>query len=309
MSSTPIIEVKNLEKHFKETHAVKGISFSIPHGQCLGILGPNGAGKSTTIEMIEGITEATSGEILYCGEPRGIEFKESAGIQFQSTALMQFLTVRDQLKLFSELYKNSDSIESLIERCQLEDYIDKDASKLSGGQRQRLLLAIALVNKPQILFLDEPTAGLDPQSRSLFWELINDIKAQGKTIVITTHYMDEAQSLCDELLVMDGGEIIAKGSPKQLLREHFDHVLITLNESAITDETKQLSTIEYQRIDDGISFNSNNVEQTISQLIEQGVSLETLQVRSPTLDDLFLKLTGHHLMEETEGEAEADESI
>ncbi len=296
MVNEPIVVVENVVKRYRDLYAVNNISFEIQAGQSIGLLGPNGAGKSTTIEMIEGITRPTSGTIYYKGETDGKKLKRESGIQFQSTSLMEFLTVRDQLKMFSCFYQNNIPMDWLIETCHLADFIDRDASKLSGGQRQRLLLAIALTNNPDILFLDEPTTGLDPQSRSLFWDLIRRIKREGKTIVLTTHYMDEAQSLCDNLIVMDHGNIIAEGSPTQLLEQHFDHVLVTLNQNDWS-KGKQQSTaaIEYDILDGNVCFHSHNVEQTIQQLINDNIRLDSLQVRRPTLEDLFLKLTGHKL--------------
>lgn len=292
---TPIIEVRNLTKHFGKVHAVNGLSFSIPRGICFGLLGPNGAGKTTTIEMMEGITSPTSGDILYKGANKNPDFKQEAGIQFQSTSLMDYLTVKEVLQLFSSFYTHTLPVASLIEQCHLADFIHQQAAKLSGGQKQRLLLALALVNDPDILFLDEPTTGLDPQSRRNFWHLINNIKAQGKTVVLTTHYMDEAEQLCDHLVIVDHGQIIAEGSPAELLHSHFEHVFVCLDQqdlpdNFVTNETTQTSNHQ-------IVIESRSVENTLQRLIQDGARLHSLQVRNPTLDDLFLKLTGHSLRE------------
>ena len=194
--TTALLQVKNLVKHYPSVKAVDGIDINLQGGVCFGLLGPNGAGKTTTVEILEGITEATSGEILYKGKPVGDQFRKEAGIMFQSTALQDFITVRETLQMFASLYPRQSDLDELILRCNLTEYLDQDNRQLSGGQRQRLLLAIALVNDPDIIFLDEPTTGLDPQARRNFWDLIDDIKAQGKTIILTTHYMDEAYSLC-----------------------------------------------------------------------------------------------------------------
>jgi ABC-2 type transport system ATP-binding protein len=173
----PLLEARNLKKHYREVKAVDGISFAIPRGSCFGLLGPNGAGKTTTVEMLEGILSPTTGEILYRDRPLGPEFKEEAGIMFQTTALQEQITVQEILNLFQRLYMRARPQSELIEQCALGEFLDRDAKRLSGGQRQRLLLAIALINDPEVLFLDEPTTGLDPQSRRNFWQLVHTIKA------------------------------------------------------------------------------------------------------------------------------------
>lgn len=290
----PIIEVRDITKHYKTVKAVNGLSFSIPQGICFGLLGPNGAGKTTTIEMMEGITPVTSGEILYKGINNNPAFKQEAGIQFQSTALMDFLTVKEVLVLFSSFYDRTLPLDSLIEQCHLSEFIHQQASRLSGGQKQRLLLALALVNDPDIIFLDEPTTGLDPQSRRNFWHLIKKIKAQGKTVVLTTHYMDEAEQLCDHLVIVDHGQIIAEGSPSTLLHNHFDHVFVCLDRQDLPHEFMPESDTQDSA---QITIESTSVEETLQQLIQAGAQLHSLQVRNPTLDDLFLKLTGHSLRE------------
>jgi ABC-2 type transport system ATP-binding protein len=224
----PVLEVRNLVKRYPGVTAVDGVSFAVPEGSCFGLLGPNGAGKTTTVEILEGILPPTAGEILYRGAPLGARFRQEAGIQFQSTALQDFLTVREHLRLFRSLYAQGLEVDELVRLCALEEFQHRDARKLSGGQRQRLLLAIALVNDPQVVFLDEPTTGLDPQARRNFWDLINRIKALGKTVLLTTHYMEEAYRLCDAIAIMDHGRIIAQGPPSRLLSEHFADVVLEL---------------------------------------------------------------------------------
>jgi len=297
-----IIEVDALTKHYRDVHAVNGISFSIEQGQCFGLLGPNGAGKTTTIEMIEGITAPTSGEILFLGEKLGqklgqqrdARFSQQAGIQFQQTALMDFLTVQETLALFATFYPKTVELAQLIELCDLQEYASQRATKLSGGQRQRLLLALALINDPLIVFLDEPTTGLDPQSRRNFWELVKRIRSQGKTIVLTTHYMDEAQQLCDELIIMDHGRIVDQGSPQQLLAKHFQHISV-----AVCREDFPAGRIEVDgdiiTTEDDVLIQTRSVERTIAQLIANHVPLTSLRVQNPTLEDVFIKLTGHGL--------------
>lgn len=291
--NTPLIEVRNLVKHYPRVKAVNGVSFALFPGTCFGLLGPNGAGKTTTVEMLEGIHAATSGEILYKGEPVGRRFRNEAGIMFQSTALQDFITVRETLEMFARLYPQNTDIDELIKRCHLTEYLDQDNRQLSGGQRQRLLLAIALVNDPDIIFLDEPTTGLDPQARRNFWDLIDSIKAEGKTILLTTHYMDEAYVLCDEIAIMDHGKIIAQGTPKKLLDENFHDVVLQIPEEALGDVNEYPYPIHRHK---GMAeIATSDVNQVISDLIARNVSLSRLQVRSRNLDDLFLELTGKEI--------------
>lgn len=295
MNTTPILEVRDLRKHYPKVKAVDGVDFTVPTGICFGLLGPNGAGKTTTIEMMEGIIRPSSGEIFYKGEPMGPRFKNEVGIQFQSTALQDFLTVRENLKFFSKLYPKNMSVDELIEICSLESYLDRDARKLSGGQRQRMLLAIALVNDPEIVFLDEPTTGLDPQARLNFWELINRIKARNKTVLMTTHYMEEAYNLCDHIAIMDHGKIIAQGSPDQLLSEHFKDVIIELPEQDFPQAAEAIPHRRLAKVNPSIEISTQDVNKTVGELLQAGASLTGLQVRQRTLEDLFLELTGKEL--------------
>jgi ABC-2 type transport system ATP-binding protein len=291
---SPILEVRELIKHYPGVRAVDGVSFAIERGRCFGLLGPNGAGKTTTVEMMEGITPPTSGEILYQGERIGPRFREEAGIQFQRTALQEFLTVRDTLQLFASLYPRTMNLEELASVCTLGEFLDRDTRKLSGGQRQRLLLAIALVNDPEVVFLDEPTTGLDPQARRNFWELVESIKARRKTIILTTHYMEEAYRLCDEIAIMDGGRVIACDTPQQLLREHFNDVVLQLPRSDFPLPPEELSApVLYGT--DCIEILTSDVNGMIRELLARNVSLAHLQIRPRTLEDLFLELTGKDL--------------
>lgn len=291
--TAPLLEVRNLVKHYPRVMAVNGVSFSLQPGVCFGLLGPNGAGKTTTVEILEGIHTPTSGEILYKDQPVGKRFRNEAGIMFQSTALQDFITVRETLMMFARLYPENADIDELIERCNLTDYLDQDNRQLSGGQRQRLLLAIALVNNPDMIFLDEPTTGLDPQSRRNFWDLIESIKAQGKTILLTTHYMDEAYVLCDEIAIMDHGKIISQGTPKELLAEHFDDVILQLPEADVIDSDSLPFPVHKRK--GVIEITTCDVDQTIEDLLTNNISLAHLQIRSRNLDDLFLELTGKEL--------------
>lgn len=289
---TDVISVQALSKRFGDLVAVDNLSFTVSKGICFGLLGPNGAGKTTTIEMIEGISKPSSGVISLFGQPATKDVYKRVGIQFQNTALQDYLNVEETLKLFASFYDQSTAIDSLIELCSLDEFTKQDARKLSGGQRQRLLLALALINEPDLLFLDEPTTGLDPQARRNFWDLINKIKAQGKTIVLTTHYMDEAQVLCDQVAIMDKGQIIESGTPASLLNKHFSGVLVKLPRQNITGLTL---SIPYLINGDLIEIISDQVETLLQDLIQRGVSLEGMQISTANLEDLFLKLTGHAL--------------
>jgi ABC-2 type transport system ATP-binding protein len=290
----PILEVRNLIKRYPTVNAVDGVSFSVPEGVCFGLLGPNGAGKTTTIEVMEGILTATSGEILYRGEPQGARFREEAGILFQKTALQDFLTVRQTLTMFRALYDRGLDVEEVISLCALEKLAGRDNRKLSGGQQQRMLLAIALVNDPAILFLDEPTTGLDPQARRNFWELIQSIKARNKTIILTTHYMDEAELLCDDIAIMDGGHIIAQGGPRELLRQHFAEVLLDLPRQDFPDSARGLP-LKIIDSSNRVEIATQDLETTLRTLLDARVPLKNLRIRPPNLEDLFLELTGKEL--------------
>ncbi len=291
--ATPILEVRDLHKAYGKVKAVDGISFAVREGSCFGILGPNGAGKTTAIEVIETIHEPDSGTILYRGEVVAHSFKENIGIQFQDTSLQEFLTVRETLELFSKLYPKPRPIAEIVEACSLEEFIDRDNRKLSGGQRQRMLLGIALVNDPDLLFLDEPTTGLDPHARRNFWRLVEGIKARGKTVILTTHYMDEAEYLCEDIIVMDHGRIIEAGKPRELLLKHFGEAVIRVPEAAVPSGAAFGCPAA---IEDGfMAFKCADTDASLRELVAAGVNLAGLSVERRNLDDLFLKLTGSGL--------------
>jgi ABC-2 type transport system ATP-binding protein len=292
--STPLLEVRNLVKQYPATTAVDGVSFHVPEGICFGLLGPNGAGKTTTVEIMEGILPPTSGEVRYRGEPLGARFREDAGILFQKTALQDFLTVRQCVTLFRGLYTHGLDVDEVLRICALEQLARRDARKLSGGQQQRLLLAIALVNDPAVLFLDEPTTGLDPQARRNFWRLIESIKARRKTIILTTHYMEEAELLCDEIAIMDRGRIVAQGPPRQLLHEHFDEVLLELPRQDFPESARSLP-LKVMDSSDRVEITTGDLEATLRTLLAAQVPLTNLRIRPPNLEDLFLELTGKEL--------------
>ncbi|MCP4696358.1 MAG: ABC transporter ATP-binding protein [Gammaproteobacteria bacterium] len=293
------LETINLIKHFSDVKAVDGVSFDIDKGTCFGLLGPNGAGKTTTVEVLEGIKAPTGGEIHYKGRPLDRRFRQEAGIMFQSTALQDFISAREALKMFGAFYPKTIPLEELIESCSLQNFLDRNTHKLSGGQRQRLLLAIALVNDPDVVFLDEPTTGLDPQARRNFWELVHSIKAHGKTVVLTTHYMEEAYELCDEIAIMDNGRIIAQGTPNALLAKHFNDVILQLPAAdfpAPLDDGKLKSlSARILKTQEMVEILSCDVNASIRLLLSLGTSLAHLQIRARNLDDLFLELTGKGL--------------
>ncbi len=292
--SEAILEVRDLVKQYPSTTAVAGVSFAVPEGTCFGLLGPNGAGKTTTIEIMEGILPPTSGAVLYRGEPLGRRFREEAGILFQKTALQDFLTVRQCIALFRGLYSRGLDVEEVIRQCALEKIADRDSRKLSGGQQQRLLLALALVNDPAILFLDEPTTGLDPQARRSFWDLVQSIKARRKTIILTTHYMEEAELLCDEIAIMDRGRLVTRGAPRALLREHFAEVMLELPRQEFPESARSLP-LTFIDGPDRIEISTHDLEGTLKLLLGAQVPLTNLRIRPANLEDLFLELTGSEL--------------
>lgn len=288
------LEAKNLVKQYPGVLAVDDLSFNVEEGICFGLLGPNGAGKTTTVEIMEGVTPATSGEVHYYGKLAGSKFREEAGIQFQSTALQQFITVKETLEMFRNLYDRQADLDQVIDDCSLRDLLDRDNRKLSGGQLQRLLLGIALVNNPRIVFLDEPTTGLDPQARRNFWDLISRIRSGGTTIILTTHYMEEAQFLCDEIAIMDVGKIITQGSPETLLKEHYKNVIIEL---PIDEFDGDLDGIEHRTLETQgiIEIETDDVSASLQELAARTSGLNGMKIRQPNLEDLFLDLTGHSL--------------
>jgi len=291
---TAVIEVKELVKTYPGVRAVDNVSLAIREGICFGLLGPNGAGKTTLIEIVEGIQRPDSGSTSYKGAPVGDRFRKEAGIQFQVTSLQEFLTVRETLRLFNNLYTTTMDLAEVIRLCSLEEFLDRDTRKLSGGQRQRLLMALAIINDPEVLFLDEPTTGLDPQSRRNFWDLINLIKSRGKTIVLTTHYMDEAYTLCDEIAIMDRGRIILQGTPEHLLKERFGNVVLQFPDEDVDAKLDGLGLCTSKQ-PGWCEIQTHDVEGTIRTLLERGVSLSRMNVRSWSLEDLFISLTGKNL--------------
>jgi ABC-2 type transport system ATP-binding protein len=289
-----ILQVSNLVKRFGSLTAVNDVSFEIRQGSCFGLLGPNGAGKTTTIEMMEGIKAPDAGSILYQGQPLGERFRNEAGIMFQTTALQEHITVAEIMLQFSRFYPHTADLGELADKFALHEFLNQDTRKLSGGQKQRLLLAMAQINRPKILFLDEPTTGLDPQSRRNLWQQVSTIKQQGATVLLTTHYMEEAYELCDEIAIMDHGRIIAHDAPDALLAAHFDDVVVQLHAA---DIPREIGEREFQATyrDDSAHIVTGDVNKTIERLLHLDIPLDRLRIRARDLEDLFLELTGKEL--------------
>ncbi|WP_153914400.1 ABC transporter ATP-binding protein [Shewanella sp. TC10] len=290
---SPLLEAQGLVCHYGSTKAVKGVDLKVEKGQCLGLLGPNGAGKTTTMEALEGVRAPTAGKILFEGREIDSDYHQQLGILFQSTALPDYLRVKDCLRLFASFYKQSVSIDELIELCQLQEVAERYHVHLSGGQRQRLLLALSLVNDPCLIFLDEPTTGLDPACRLAFWQLLERLKQRGKTMLLTSHYMEEAERLCDQVAIMNKGKLVAVESPKAMLQQQFSKQLVCLDGVSAIDETV-LADFSYVQDGERYQIETDDSCKLLSALSTSQFS--NLQVRSPNLDDLFLKLTGSSLI-------------
>ena len=294
MSTTPIIQARGITKYYGHIAAVDNLSLDIPEGICFGLLGPNGAGKTTLIEIIEDIIPASRGEVLFRGQTRTPAFREKIGIMFQQTALLQFLTVDETLETFKELYRESFNIEDLITLCYLGDIRRQLNDKISGGQRQRLLLALALINQPNVLLLDEPSTGLDPQARRNLWDIIENIKKQGKTIILTTHYMEEAQQLCDEIVIMDHGRIIAQGAPGALIEKHTAGFAVTLPIEHLERLPQEVAP-GMRKLNDRVILEAEDLNRILKQLMDAGIDLSHIDVQPPNLETVFLNLTGRGL--------------
>ena len=291
-----LLEVKNLVKKYEKIVAVNGVSFSIEPGICFGLLGPNGAGKTTTIEVIEDVISPTSGEIIYRGEPRSASFRENVGIQFQHTALLSFLTVRETLETFQSLYPRTHNLDELVALCHLKDFQHQYNDKISGGQRQRFMLALALINQPELVFLDEPSTGLDPQARRNLWDVTEQIKNSGKTVILTTHYMEEAQQLCDQVAIMDYGKIIVQGSPDELIKKYSAGITVILPKKDADGAWRELS-MKYHEFADRIEINTSNLNACLEELLSKRMDLTDMTVRGSNLENVFLNLTGRQLRE------------
>jgi ABC-2 type transport system ATP-binding protein len=299
------IVVDNLVKRYGAVEAVRGVSFEAPAGQIFGLLGPNGAGKTTTIECVIGLRQPDGGSISVCGIDalaRPDEVKQRLGAALQSTALQDKITPREALRLFASFYPKQADIDSLIERFSLQEKADASFDSLSGGQRQRLALAMAFVNEPEVLFLDEPTTGLDPQSRRELHGSILRMKEDGHTVLLTTHYIEEAQRLCDRLAIIDHGQIIATGTPGELIAQSraLPHITIRTARPVNLQQVRTIAGIEEVSNDDGaVQIESRNVSRAVIDVVnlleQQHNELLDLQIHRPTLEDVFIELTGSNL--------------
>jgi ABC-2 type transport system ATP-binding protein len=318
----PAIQCRDLRKTYDgKVEAVRGLNLEIQAGECFGLLGPNGAGKTTTIEILEGLLEPTSGQVTILGrtwKDHARELREVMGISLQETRLSEKLSVMETIELFSGFYRQPRAPREVLEQMQLEEKADAWVGKLSGGQRQRLAVATALVGNPKVLFLDEPTTGLDPQSRRQLWDIIRDFQQAGGTVLLTTHYMDEAERLCDRLAIVDHGQIIAEGTPADLIDRLGGHHMVEFQVSGNSDAAKNdgaangdvensawraLPGVESVRHDNGlVCLNVREPHLTIPALLNavtaEGRQLLHLTTRQASLEDVFVRLTGRHLRED-----------
>ena len=311
MTSTPphgaALLVRGLRKSFGATVAVAGLDLEVRVGECFGLLGPNGAGKTTTIEICEGLTAPDSGLVRVLGrtwaEDAGT-LRHRLGIALQETQLSEKLTVEETLSLFQSFYHRARPVEHVIALVALDEKRRARVGTLSGGQKQRLAVACALVGDPELLFLDEPTTGLDPQSRRQLWELVEQFKATGRTVVLTTHYMDEAERLCDRIAIVDHGRVIALGTPRELIASlGAEHILHFVPGDEMTVDVASLSELAgvrlARKVDGGVELAVRAVHETVPELLAHleraRIPLAELRTHSPTLEDVFVSLTGRQL--------------
>jgi ABC-2 type transport system ATP-binding protein len=304
------LQVRNLRKAYKDVVAVDGLDLEVHSGECFGLLGPNGAGKTTTVEICEGLNTPDSGDVVVLGRHWGRddrELRQRLGISLQETQFSEKLTVHETVQLFRSFYSNGPTPEAVIAMVQLQEKAASRVGALSGGQKQRLALACALVGDPELLFLDEPTTGLDPQSRRQLWELIERFKSDGRSILLTTHYMDEAERLCDRVAIVDHGRMIALGTPSELIAAlQAEHVLeFALADSSAVDEASLRSidgVCAAERRNGTYRLQVSELHRVMPSLLielrRQGAQLAELRTHSATLEDVFVSLTGRHLREE-----------
>jgi len=309
--------IRGLRKAFANVQAVDGIDLEVRRGECFGLLGPNGAGKTTTIEICEGLTEPDAGTVELLGlnwKTGASELRQRIGIQLQETQFPDKLTVEETLRLFRSFFRRGITIDESIKTAQLEEKRRSRIGGLSGGQKQRLAMATALVGDPELLFLDEPTTGLDPQARRHLWDLVEGLKLAGRTIILTTHYMDEAERLCDRVAIMDHGHVIALGTPQQLIAtvggEDIVEFAVTAKDASRShdgalrsEHLTVLPGVQSHRVDDGlhqlsVSELHTAVPRIFAALEEQGLHLSEFRTHSASLEDVFVRLTGRNLRDE-----------
>jgi ABC-2 type transport system ATP-binding protein len=305
MDKTPAIRCQNLVKDYGSVRAVDRLDLQVACGECFGLLGPNGAGKTTTVEILEGLLRCTSGEVEILGRTWQSDapwLRQRLGISLQETNLAEKLTVQETLQLFRSFYAEGPQVSDLLELVSLNDKRLTWYSKLSGGQKQRLAVACALAGNPEILFLDEPTTGLDPQSRRQLWGLIESFKAEGRTVLLTTHYMDEAQRLCDRVAVIDKGKVIALGTPRELIHSLGGTDVVEFSCDGSMEETgiKTLSGVHAVKATNvGFALTVEQLHKTLPLLLnhlqQNGRTLTSLSTHHATLEDVFVNLTGRHL--------------
>jgi len=304
----PALRVVGLRKRYGDVVAVDGLDLTVAAGECFGLLGPNGAGKTTTIEICEGLTASDEGTVEVLGRRWDDDehaLRERLGIQLQETQLAEKLTVEETVRLFRSFYPRGRSVDEVIDLVQLGEKRTARVGKLSGGQKQRLALACAMVGDPELIFLDEPTTGLDPQSRRQLWDLIIELKASGRSIVLTTHYMDEAEKLCDRVAIVDHGRVIALGTPRTLIAslgaEHVVEFTSPVSEEVLrAEELEALDGVQSARLHGEewsleVTELARAVPALLRELARRGLPLEELVTHSATLEDVFVSLTGRQL--------------
>ena len=305
------LRVRNLRKAYKDVVAVDGLDLEVRWGECFGLLGPNGAGKTTTIEICEGLTAADSGDVEVLGmrwNAHATELRQRLGIQLQETQLSEKLTVVETVRLFRSFFRRGPEAAEVIALVQLDEKRKSRVGSLSGGQKQRLALACALVGNPDFLFLDEPTTGLDPQARRQLWDLIEQFKLAGRTILLTTHYMDEAERLCDRVAIMDHGKAIAVGTPRELIASIGVEQMVEFSaggaaQALDVSPLRRIAGVREVRAENGnVRMQVTELHQAVPALLDeldrQGVPLTELRTHSASLEDVFVILTGRHLRDE-----------
>ena len=303
--TSPILQVENLIKRYDEVEAVRGISFSVEEGEVFGLLGPNGAGKTSTIEVLEGLRVPDGGTISVCGlDPQRspIALKNEIGATLQATSLPDKLRVIEAIRMFAGFYKRTRNVEDLLNRFGLQEKRNAFYGQLSGGQKQRLALAMALVNDPRLLFLDEPTAGLDPQVRREIYDIIEELRREKKTIVLTTHYIEEAERLCDRVAIVDHGKMIALGTPRELKQrsQHTSRIEARFAKPASNGSLKDLDGVNDARVVDGAYVlhcqqTARAIVALVKHLEAENNELVSLEIFTPSLEDVFIELTGRRL--------------